>query len=107
MLQISAVIITLNEERRLARALESLAFADEVVVVDCGSTDATLEIAARHGARVVPHAWEGYSRQKNFAASQAKYAWIFSLDADEVVSAALASDIERLKHEGTGDAAGF
>ncbi len=107
MLQISATIITLNEERRLARALESLSVADEIVVVDCGSTDRTAEIAEAHGARLLSHPWEGYARQKNFAAAQAKYPWVLSIDADEALSPELASEVKRVKKEGPGEAAGF
>ena len=107
MMKFSAVIITLNEERRLARALESLSVADEVLVVDCGSTDRTVEIAGRHGARLLSHPWEGYARQKNYAASQAKYPWILSLDADEALSPELAAELSQLKRDGPGEAAGF
>jgi len=108
MLQISAVLITLNEERRLARALESLAgLADEILVMDCGSTDRTREIAEQHGARVSAHPWEGYARQKNFAAAQAQFPWILSLDADEVVTPELAAELREIKARGPGDAAGF
>ena len=110
-MEISAVIITLNEEKRLARALESLcappAIANEILVVDSGSTDRTVEIAARYKARVIEHPWEGYARQKNFAASMAKHDWILSLDADEVLSEPLRESILRLKKEGTGQQAGF
>ncbi|OFV99265.1 MAG: hypothetical protein A3H28_02720 [Acidobacteria bacterium RIFCSPLOWO2_02_FULL_61_28] len=111
MLEISAVIITLNEERRLPRALESLAVApvvaDEVLVVDCGSTDRTREIAERYGARVIVHPWEGYARQKNFAAGQARFPWVLSMDADEVLSPELSAELRQLKAAGPGDAAGF
>ena len=107
MLEISAVIITLNEERRIARALDSLTVAGEVLVVDCGSTDRTVEIAASHGARVLSHPWEGYTRQKNWAASQAKHSWILSIDADEALSPQLAAELEQLKLSGPGEAAGF
>lgn len=111
MLEISAVIITLNEERRLARALDSLSAApsviDEVLIVDCGSTDRTREIAARHGARLLSHPWEGYARQKNYAASHAKYPWILSIDADEALTPPLAAELDQLKREGPGEAAGF
>ena len=107
MLEISAVIITLNEEAKLGRALESLSVADEVLVVDSGSTDCTRELAARRGARVLSHPWEGYSAQKNYAAAQAKHPWILSLDADEALSPELAAQIARLKKEGPGNAAGF
>ncbi len=90
---ITATIITKNEERRIAEAITSLACCDEVVVVDCGSTDRTREIAAKYGARVIRHEWEGYSKQKNFAAAQARHDWILSIDADERVSAELAGEI--------------
>jgi len=107
MLEISAVIITLNEERRLPRALESLSVADEVLVVDCGSADQTVEIAEAAGARVVSHPWEGFTRQKNYAAAQARYPWILSLDADEALSPQLATELRKLKQEGADDAAGY
>jgi len=110
-MQFSAILITLNEERRLPRTLESLAVApavaDEILVVDSGSTDRTREIAARHGARVISHPWEGYARQKNFAAAQAKFPWVLSIDADEVVTPELAGELREIKENGPGDAAGF
>ncbi len=99
-MKISATIITLNEERNVARAIESLRCADEIVVVDSGSTDRTTEIAANHGARVVESAWPGYASQKNHAASQASYDWILSIDADESLSEALEAEIWRLKKAG-------
>ena len=106
--QLSAIIITLNEERNLARALDSLAsVADEVVVVDSGSVDGTRQIAESRGAKFLPHAWEGYSDQKNFAASEAHHDWVFSLDADEALSPELSAEVQRLKRQGPGDAAGF
>jgi len=80
---ISATIITRNEARNIARALRSLACADEVIVVDAGSTDGTQQIARDLGARVIAHPWPGFAAQKNFAAAQATYDWILSLDADE------------------------
>ena len=80
---VSGVIITHNEAAGIARAIQSLQFADEVLVVDSGSTDETCEVARNLGARVISHTWEGFAAQKNFAASQVKYDWILSLDADE------------------------
>lgn len=90
MITITACLITLNEEKNLARALRSLqAIAEEVVVVDCGSEDRTREIAEESGARVLRRAWTNYADQKNFAAGAATHDWILSLDADEELSPAL------------------
>jgi glycosyltransferase involved in cell wall biosynthesis len=80
---ISATIITHNEGANIARAIRSLSCADEIVVIDSNSTDATCEIAAALGARVIPHAFGGFAAQKNFSSAQAKHDWILSLDADE------------------------
>jgi glycosyltransferase involved in cell wall biosynthesis len=98
---ISAVLITLNEEARLAAALESVAFCDEIVVVDSGSTDRTCAIATAAGARVVTSTpWPGFVEQKNRAVAEARHDWILSLDADERVSAALREEIEALRARG-------
>lgn len=99
-MKISATIITENEERNLPRAIESLRCCDEILVVDCGSTDRTVEIAHRLGARVLETEWRGYAAQKNYAAEQARYDWIFSLDADEALSEALEGEIWQLKKTG-------
>jgi glycosyltransferase involved in cell wall biosynthesis len=80
---ISATIITHNESANIARAIRSLACADEVVVVDSNSDDATREIASSLGARVIRNDFVGFAAQKNFAGSQAQHDWILSLDADE------------------------
>jgi glycosyltransferase involved in cell wall biosynthesis len=80
---VSVAIITRDEERNLARCLASVAWADEIVVVDSGSEDRTREIAARHGARVLACAWSGYAAQKNRAAEATRHLWVLSLDADE------------------------
>ncbi len=80
---ISAVIIAHNEAESIARALGSLSCADELLVVDSGSTDGTQQIAAGLGARVLTHSWPGYAAQKNYGVEQARYDWILSLDADE------------------------
>ena len=99
-MKISATIITFNEERNLPRAVESLRCADEIIIVDSGSTDRTVEIAEKLGARVVESAWPGYANQKNFAAEQATHDWILSIDADESLSEALEAEIWRLKKNG-------
>jgi glycosyltransferase involved in cell wall biosynthesis len=91
---LSAVLITRNAAAVLEPCLDSLAFADEIVVVDSSSTDATAEIAARKGARVVQKEWLGFGRQKQFAVEQASHDWVLCLDADERVSAQLAASIQ-------------
>jgi len=90
MIHLSACLITLNEEHNLPRALASLrSIVDEIIVVDSGSTDRTVEIARAAGARVLTRAWSGYADQKNYAAEQAGHEWILSVDADEELSTAL------------------
>lgn len=80
---ISATIITRNEAANIARAIRSLDCADEILVVDSGSTDETVKIAAELGARTITHPWEGFAAQKSFAVREARHDWILSLDADE------------------------
>jgi len=99
-MKISATIITFNEQKNIARAIESLRCCDEVVVVDSGSTDRTAEIAHRLGARVIEHPWEGFAKQKNLAAEAAAHDWILSIDADESLSEALEAEIWQLKKRG-------
>src|SRR3954452_24607781 len=99
-MKITATIITWNEERNIARAMESLRCCDEIVVVDSNSNDRTVEIAEKLGARVVESPWPGYAKQKNFAAEQASHDWILSLDADESVSEALEAELWQLKKNG-------
>jgi len=103
---ISAILITFNEEDRLRAALESVRWADEIVVVDSGSTDRTLEIAREYTGQVHYRAWEGYGKQKQRALDLASGAWVIELDADEVVSAELAESIRRAVRDPRG-AAGF
>lgn len=91
---LSVAIITLNAESQLADCLASAAFADEVVVVDSGSTDGTVALAERHGARVVRQDWLGYGPQKQFAVDQARHDWVLCLDADERVTPELRAAIE-------------
>jgi glycosyltransferase involved in cell wall biosynthesis len=93
---LSVTIITLNEANHVAEAVASAAWANEVIVVDCGSTDATVALATAAGARVETRAWTGWIDQKNFAASLAAHDWIFSLDADERITPALAAEIGRV-----------
>lgn len=99
-IKISAAIITLNEQRNIARAIESLRCCDEVVVVDSGSSDRTCEIAANLGARVVEAQWRGFAGQKNYAMEQCSHDWVLSVDADEALSEALEGEIWQLKKSG-------
>jgi glycosyltransferase involved in cell wall biosynthesis len=99
-MKISATIITVDEEHKIARAIESLRCCDEIVVVDSGSCDRTVEIAQNLGVRVVESPWPGYAKQKNVAAAEACNDWILSLDADEVLSEALEAEIWQLKKAG-------
>ncbi|MCE0484329.1 MAG: glycosyltransferase family 2 protein [Methylacidiphilales bacterium] len=104
-MKISACLITLNEERNLPRCLKSIApLADEIVVVDSGSRDATAEVAGQFGARVIQQKWLGYVDQKNFALDQAAHPWVLSIDADEELSPELAEAIAKLKADPAADA---
>ena len=85
-----STIITLNEEDNLRRAIESVRWAEEIIVVDAGSTDAPLALASELGAKVFQNPWQGYGQQKNYAQRQATHDWILNLDADEAVSPELA-----------------
>lgn len=93
---LSVVVCTLNEEAVIERCLSSVSWADERVVVDCGSDDATTALAERAGARVFHQDWLGFSAQKNLAASLASHDWILSLDADEIVTPQLARSIQEV-----------
>ena len=93
---VSVTIVTLNEADHLSAAIDSASWADEVIVVDCGSADATVAIARDRGARVEHRDWTGWVDQKNFAAGLARNDWIFSLDADERISPELAGEVQLL-----------
>jgi glycosyltransferase involved in cell wall biosynthesis len=90
---LSAVIITRNAATQIEPCLASVAFADEIVVVDSGSEDATREIAAAKGARIIEHEWRGYGPQKQFAVDAAAHDWVLCIDADERVSERLGQSI--------------
>ncbi len=102
--KISAVIIAFNEEAKIADAVRSVGWADEVIVVDSESTDATREIAESLGARVIVRAWPGFSAQKQFGVDEAANDWVFSLDADERATDELRDEIVAL---GETDIAGY
>jgi glycosyltransferase involved in cell wall biosynthesis len=98
--KLSVTIITRNEAANIADAIRSVAWADEIVVVDSQSDDGTAAIARQHTERVIVREWPGYVAQKNFAASAASHDWILSLDADERVTPELASEIRSLLEAG-------
>lgn len=96
-MKITATIITFNEAENIRAACESVSWADEILVVDSESTDQTREIATNCGARVINRVWPGFALQKQFAADAAQHDWIFSLDADEIVSPELRASITTLR----------
>ena len=99
-MKISATIIAHDEERNIVRAIESLRCCEEILVLDSGSSDRTVELAEKHGARVIESPWPGYAKQKNLAAERASHDWILSLDADEALSEGLEAEIWRIKKSG-------
>lgn len=101
--RLSAIIITKNEAANIAECLDSVAFADERIVVDSGSADDTVAIAKGKGARVEFHAFDGFGRQFNHALSLAQGEWVFSIDADERVGPALAAELQLSMKEGKAD----
>lgn len=104
---VSVIIITLNEEANLPRCLESVKWADELIVADTGSTDRTLEIAQHHGARTIQLAWRGFGEAKQRALEAATGEWVLSLDADEVLSDSLKTEIQSILESGTPEFEGY
>ncbi len=104
-MRISAYLITKNEAKHLAAVLASIAGVDEVVVVDSGSTDGTVEIARSAGARVIHQDWLGFARQKDFALRQCSHEWVLNMDGDEILSAGAVPLIRQAI--GSGRAAGY
>lgn len=103
-IKLSVVYITYNEEKNIGRSLAAIqAIADEILVVDSYSSDSTLEICRHFGARIIQHKFEGHIQQKNFAASQAKYDHVLSLDADEVPDDILLESIKKAKGSWVAD----
>ncbi|MGH2902534.1 MAG: glycosyltransferase family 2 protein [Solirubrobacteraceae bacterium] len=94
--QLTACLIVQDEQERLPRALDSVGFCDEIVVVDGGSTDGTVEIARAAGARVIVNPWPGFAAQRNVALDAASGEWVLEIDADERVSPPLRASIEEL-----------
>ncbi len=100
---LSAIVITKNEAANIGACLDTLAFCDEVIVVDCGSSDSTVDIARQKGARVELHEWRGYGPQKNYALSLAAGTWVLTVDADERVNGELAAAIKNAVAEDSAD----
>lgn len=103
-MSVSVAIITLNEEANVRRCLESVRWADEIIIVDCGSTDGTLKICEEYGCRVFNHEWEGFAGQKNYAIGKATGDWVLSLDADEEVTLGLRQEILSTVRSNAADA---
>ena len=100
-MKLTVTVITRNEAANIEGALESVKWADEIVVVDSHSADETVALAQRFAARIVVHDWEGYSAQRNYAAAIAANDWILAIDADERVPPALAAEIQEIMRTGT------
>ena len=94
-MQLSVYIITLNEEARIEATIkQAKKVADEIIVVDSGSKDKTVEIAKKLGSKVIHHDWESYCKQKSFAEKQCTNDWVLMLDADEVLSEELVTELK-------------
>ena len=100
-MKLTVTVITRNEAANIEGALESVRWADEIVVVDSHSADETVALAQKYNARIVVHDWAGYSAQRNYAAEIASNDWILALDADERVPTELAAEIQRIMREGS------
>lgn len=107
-LPLSVFIIARNEADRIGAAIDAVrALSDDVVVIDSGSTDATLTVAEARGARTIFNAWPGYGQQKRFGEDQCRHGWLLNIDADEVISPQLAASIRDLFAQGEPAPAGY
>src|SRR5262252_2990920 len=107
MVEVSAVLITLNEESCIEDALRSISWCSEIVVVDSGSTDRTVEICHGYGCKVIHRDFAGFGEQKRFAVRQAKHDWVLSLDADEVLTPELSKEIQLELERNYGEHRGY
>ncbi len=101
MLKLSAIIPTFNEEVNIEAAIQSVSFADEIIVIDSHSTDDTISIAKKYGARILQREFDNFSNQKNFAISKATHQWVVLLDADERISKALREEMISILTKGS------
>lgn len=105
---LSCFIVAQNEEERIGRTIKSVIdWVDEVIVIDSGSTDKTVEIAGKLGARIIFNKWPGYGPQKRFGEEQCKHDWVLNIDADEVITAALQDEIRAVFKTGKIQVDGF
>jgi glycosyltransferase involved in cell wall biosynthesis len=104
---LSVIVITKNEEHNIVECLESVGWANEIVVVDCGSDDKTVEMARHYSQKVYIKPWEGYAESKNFALQQCTGDWIFWLDADERITKELGEEIQGLLTQAITGVVGF
>lgn len=93
MTKITAIIPTLNEEIHIEEAIKSVSFADEIIVIDSFSNDNTVALAEKHNVKIIKRKFDDFSSQKNFAIEEAKYSWIYILDADERVTSEVKKEI--------------
>jgi len=104
---LSVIVLTLNEERNIADCLESVRWADEVILIDSGSTDKTVAIARRYTANIQTIVWQGYGAARNYGVAQARGDWILWLDADERVMPELAEEIREIVRKDDPEVAGY
>jgi len=105
--KISCVIITFNEEENLYRSLESVSWCDEIIIVDSGSTDKTLDICKEFSCKIYHNEFNGYGEQKRFAVSKASNDWVLNIDADEIVTGELKNEIENINLSDNSEVKGF
>ena len=106
-LPVSVFIITKNEEEHIEKTLKSVSLFDEVILVDSGSTDSTLDIAKRYGAKIYSHSWQGYAKQKQYAMSLCSNEWVLNLDGDEEVNPSLINAFKEIIEQDKADSVRF
>ncbi len=106
-LPVSVFIITKNEEEHIEKTLKSVSLFDEVILVDSGSTDSTLDIAKRYGAKIYTHSWQGYAKQKQYAMSLCSNEWVLNLDGDEQVNPSLINAFKEIIEQDKADSVRF